>query len=198
MEEQLNTIELKEMKKQIALLRSKLEKESIVNEKIIRRSMRDKLKSIKRTSYILCILVLLAVCYFWLDTVTREVFSPWFIGVTIVFLLVAVIYDCCCNRLLRTQNFANGNLLEEVDKLNKYRKMYHRWHQISIPFLFVWLPWFIYEAAESSEHALGLLFGGLVGGCVGGIFGWRWYRKEINTVGEVLEQIEELKKETEI
>ena len=43
MEETLNTIELNEMKQQISLLRRKLEKETIVNEKLIRASMRDKL-----------------------------------------------------------------------------------------------------------------------------------------------------------
>ena len=44
MEENLNTIELNEMKEQISLLRRKLEKETIVNEKLIRASMWDKLK----------------------------------------------------------------------------------------------------------------------------------------------------------
>ena len=55
MEENLNTIELNEMKEQISLLRRKLEKETIVNEKLIRASMRDKLKAVKRRSYIECI-----------------------------------------------------------------------------------------------------------------------------------------------
>lgn len=54
MEDLLNNAELNEMKDQIALLRKKLEKETVVNEKLIRTSMRDKLKAVKRRSYILC------------------------------------------------------------------------------------------------------------------------------------------------
>ena len=50
MEELFNTTELNEMKEQISLLRRKLEKETIVNEKLIRSSMRDKLKAVKRRS----------------------------------------------------------------------------------------------------------------------------------------------------
>ena len=196
MEENLNTIELNEMKEQISLLRRKLEKETIVNEKLIRSSMRDKLKAVKRRSYILCAVVIGA-CPLW-ATPIFDFHSIWFIGVTIAFLFIAVAYEIYCNQLLSTQNYVSGNLIDEARKLNRYKQLSRQWHWFSIPFLFIWLSWFVYEATSVGDfHANNILIGGLIGGTIGGVIGWRIYRKGQNTVSEVIEQIEELTGEKE-
>ena len=196
MEELFNTAELNEMKEQISLLRRKLEKETIVNEKLIRSSMRDKLKAVKRRSYILCAVVIGA-CPLW-ATPIFDFHSIWFIGVTIAFLFIAVAYEIYCNQLLSTQNYVNGNLIDEARKLNRYKQLSRQWHWFSIPFLFIWLSWFVYEATSVGDfHANNILIGGLIGGTIGGVIGWRIYRKGQNAVSEVIEQIEELTGEKE-
>lgn len=196
MEETLNTIELNEMKEQIALLRRKLEKETIVNEKLIRASMRDKLKAVKRRSYILCAVVIGA-CPLWASPIF-DFHSIWFMGVTIAFLFIAVAYEIYCNQLLSTQNYVSGNLIDEARKLNRYKQLSRQWHWFSIPFLFIWLSWFVYEATSVGDfHANNILIGGLIGGTIGGVIGWRIYRKGQNAVSEVIEQIEELTGEKE-
>ena len=196
MEENLNTIELNEMKEQISLLRRKLEKETIVNEKLIRASMRDKLKAVKWRSYILCA-VAIGACPLW-ATPIFDFHSIWFKGVTIAFLFIAVAYEIYCNQLLSTQNYSNGNLIDEARKLSRYKQLSRQWHWFSIPFLFIWLSWFVYEATSVGDfHANNILIGGLIGGTIGGVIGWRIYRKGQNTVSEVIEQIEELTGEKE-
>ena len=196
MEELFNTAELNEMKEQISLLRRKLEKETIVNEKLIRSSMRDKLKEVKRRSYILCA-VAIGVCPLW-ATPIFDFHSIWFKGVTIAFLFIAVAYEIYCNQLLSTQNYVNGNLIDEARKLNRYKQLSRQWHWFSIPFLFIWLSWFVYEATSVGDfHANNILIGGLIGGTIGGVIGWRIYRKGQNAVSEVIEQIEELTGEKE-
>ena len=196
MEELFNTAELNEMKEQISLLRRKLEKETIVNEKLIRSSMRDKLKAVKRRSYILCAVVIGA-CPLWATSIF-DFHSIWFIGVTIAFLFIAVAYEIYCNQLLSTQNYVNGNLIDEARKLNRYKQLSRQWHWFSIPFLFIWLSWFVYEATSVGDfHANNILIGGLIGGTIGGVIGWRIYRKGQNAVSEVIEQIEELTGEKE-
>ena len=196
MEELFNTAELNEMKEQISLLRRKLEKETIVNEKLIRSSMRDKLKAVKRRSYILCAVVIGA-CPLW-ATPIFDFHSIWFMGVTIAFLFIAVAYEIYCNQLLSTQNYVNGNLIDEARKLNRYKQLSRQWHWFSIPFLFIWLSWFVYEATSVGDfHANNILIGGLIGGTIGGVIGWRIYRKGQNAVSEVIEQIEELTGEKE-
>lgn len=44
----LNSKELREMKEQLALLNQKLQKQTIVNEKMLRRSMKEKAYSLRR------------------------------------------------------------------------------------------------------------------------------------------------------
>ena len=196
MEELFNTTELNEMKEQISLLRRKLEKETIVNEKLIRASMRDKLKAVKRRSYILCAVVIGA-CPLWASPIF-DFHSIWFMGVTIAFLFIAVAYEIYCNQLLSTQNYVSGNLIDEARKLNRYKQLSRQWHWFSIPFLFIWLSWFVYEATSVGDfHANNILIGGLIGGTIGGVIGWRIYRKGQNPVSEVIEQIEELTGEKE-
>ena len=196
MEELFNTAELNEMKEQISLLRRKLEKETIVNEKLIRASMRDKLKEVKRRSYILCA-VAIGVCPLW-ATPIFDFHSIWFMGVTIAFLFIAVAYEIYCNQLLSTQNYSNGNLIDEARKLNRYKQLSRQWHWFSIPFLFIWLSWFVYEATSVGDfHTNNILIGGLIGGTIGGVIGWSIYRKGQNAVSEVIEQIEELTGEKE-
>lgn len=196
MEEQFNTAELNEMKEQITLLRRKLEKETIVNEKLIRTSMRDKLKAVKRRSYILCAVVI-AACPLWASG-TYDFLSPWFKGVTIAFLLIAVVYEIFCNQLLSTQNYIAGSLVDEARKLNRYKQLYRQWHWFSIPYLCIWVSWFAYEATSVGGFlAMNILIGGLIGGTIGGIIGWSIYKKGQNTVNEVIDQIEELTGEKE-
>lgn len=196
MEELFNTAELNEMKEQISLLRRKLEKETIVNEKLIRSSMRDKLKAVKRRSYILCAVVIGA-CPLWASPIF-DFHSIWFMGVTIAFLFIAVAYEIYCNQLLSTQNYVSGNLIDEARKLSRYKQLSRQWHWFSIPFLCIWLPWFVYEATSVGDfHANNILIGGLIGGTIGGVIGWRIYRKGQNAINEVIEQIEELTSEKE-
>ena len=196
MEENLNTIELNEMKEQISLLRRKLEKATIVNEKLIRASMRDKLKAVKRKSYILCAVVIAAIpC--WVSPIFNY-HSSWFIGTSIAYMLIGVAYEIYCNQLLSTQNYITGSLIDEVRKLNRYRQLTRQWHRFGILFLCIWLPWFIYEATSVGEiHVNNILIGGLIGGIIGGAIGWNIYRKGQKAVNEVIEQIEELTREKE-
>ena len=196
MEETLNTIELNEMKEQISLLRRKLEKETIVNEKLIRASMRDKLKAVKRKSYILCAVVIAAIpC--WVSPIFNY-HSSWFIGTSIAILLISVIHEIYSNQLLSTQNYITGSLVDEVRKLNRYKQLTRQWHRFGILFLCIWLLWFVYEATSAGEiHVKSILICGLIGGIIGGAIGWTIYRKGQNAVSEVIEQIEELTGEKE-
>ena len=196
MEETLNTLELNEMKQQISLLRRKLEKETIVNEKLIRASMRDKLKAVKRKSYILCAVVIAAIpCW---ASPTFNYHSSWFIGITIALMLISVGHEIYCNQLLSTQNYITGSLVDEVRKLNRYRQLTRQWHRFGILFLCIWLLWFVYEATSAGEiHVKSILICGLIGGIIGGAIGWTIYRKGQKAIDEVIEQIEELTGEKE-
>ena len=196
MEETLNTIELNEMKEQISLLRRKLEKETIVNEKLIRASMRDKLKAFKRRSYILCV-VGIAAAVLWKFGISSD-FNPLFIDFTAFFLFFAVAYEVYSNRMLSAQNYIEGNLVEEARKLNHYKKLARQWYWFSIPIVCIWFCWYLYESyTVHAEQGRFLFIWGLIGGTIGGVIGWNIYRKGRKAIDEVIEQIEELTGEKE-
>ena len=196
MEENLNTIELNEMKEQIALLRRKLEKETIVNEKLIRASMRDKLKALKRRSYVLCV-VGIAAAVLWKFGISSD-FNPLFIDFTAFFLFFAVAYEVYCNRMLSAQNYIEGNLVDEARKLNRYKELARQWYWFSIPIVCIWSCWYLYESyTVHAEQGRFLFIWGLIGGAIGGIIGWNIYRKGRKAIDEVIEQIEELTGEKE-
>ena len=196
MEENLNTIELNEMKEQISLLRRKLEKETIVNEKLIRASMRDKLKALKRRSYIECV-VGIAAAVLWKFGISSD-FNPLFIDFTAFFLFFAVAYEVYSNRMLSAQNYIEGNLVEEARKLNHYKKLARQWYWFSIPIVCIWSCWYLYESyTVHVEQGRFLFIWGLIGMTIGGVIGWRIYRKGCKAINEVIEQIEELTSEKE-
>ena len=196
MEENLDTLELNEMKQQISLLRRKLEKETIINEKLIRASMRDKLKALKRRSYILCV-VGIAAAVLWKFGISSD-FNPLFIDFTAFFLFFAVAYEVYCNRMLSAQNYIEGNLVEEARKLNHYKKLARQWYWFSIPIVCIWSCWYLYESyTVHAEQGRFLFIWGLIGGTIGGVIGWNIYRKGQKAIDEVIEQIEELTGEKE-
>ena len=189
MEENLNTIELNEMKEQISLLRRKLEKETIVNEKLIRASMRDKLKALKRRSYIECV-VGIAAAVLWKFGISSD-FNPLFIDFTAFFLFFAVAYEVYSNRMLSAQNYIEGNLVEEARKLNHYKKLARQWYWFSIPIVCIWFCWYLYESyTVHAEQGRFLFIWGLIGGTIGGVIGWNIYRKGRKAINKVIEQIE--------
>ena len=51
MEEYIDTIELKQMKEQIAILNSKLDAEVVVNEKLLRKVIKNKVSGMNRRDY---------------------------------------------------------------------------------------------------------------------------------------------------
>jgi hypothetical protein len=158
--------------------------------------MRDKLKAVKRRTYILCD-VAIGACPLW-ATPIFDFHSIWFKGVTIAFMLIGVAYEIYCNQLLSTQNYVGSNLVDEARKLSRYKQLSRQWHWFSIPFLCIWLPWFVYEATSVGGFFVNnILIGGLIGGVIGGAIGLTIYRKGQNAVSEVIEQIEELTGEKE-
>ena len=195
MEELLNNAELNEMKQQITLLRKKLEKEAIVNEELIRKSMRDKVKAILHRSYILCA-VAIGAAILWKFGFPD--FNPLFIDFTVFFLLFAVGYEIYCNRMLSSQNYIEGNLVEEARKLNRYKKLARQWYWFGIPVVFLWFCWYLHESYTiHAEFGRFAFIWGIIGGTIGGLIGWNIYRKGQKAINEVIAQIEEMTEEKE-
>lgn len=187
--------ELEEMKAQLALLNKKLEKETIVNERLIRRAMKNKAWGIRRKIIAESILTILMIPYFILVMPVVVELSMGFCCFVVFFMLLALAYNGYIYKNFRPQDFLQGSLLEARKDTLKLKRLYAFWLKyIGIPFIVVFLSWFIYEMSRlyQGESLYGMLIGMLVGAVIGAIVGSFRYRKVQGMANEILEQIDEI------
>lgn len=189
--------ELEEMRSQIGILKEKLEKQNIVNEKHIRKSMKSNMSSINKTVTATIFLGVFALVY-----------STWFFwsqGCSLAFVVSTAVMLAVCLGLtiiqrvnLGRMDFSKGNLIETAQNLSKIKAHYQDWHKIAIPMIVIWFGWMIYEMISilgfEGPMAIGFCCGAAVGGIIGGILGFRINRKIVRRTSEILEHIEELQR----
>ena len=200
---QNDSLELQEMREQLTLLNRKLEKEHILNEKLMRKAMGNRIKKHQRDNWIATFFILfIAIPCFGLIT-WKAGTSITLLIVTILYFLSAVVFSFYTWRPIRQEDFLSGNLCEVSKKLMTVKKLFSKWRTFSIPFVILWFSWFVYELSESYNGADEFvqvfirsgIHGGIVGGICGGIAGTIVYIKMKKDINKTIEEIEELTKE---
>ena len=192
-----NTIfsqELEEMRSQVAILKNKLDKQTIINDAHIRNSMTNKKSDMTRIIATTIIIGALSMPYCtWIFT--KFGFSLYFIVASDIMLAVCIVLTLKQRYTLQNLDFSQGNLLDVTAKLNTVKTHYHEWIKTAIPMIVVWVSWFIYEVLKHMEPGsmrTGIISGALVGVVLGGYFGFRVNRKIVDKSNELLAQIKEL------
>ena len=193
METNIHTEEhqIEEMRQQIALLKAKLENETIITDKMIRSTIKQKMEKINGNtifSYIACLFVIT----FGSAVLYDISHSYLFIIVTIVYMLTCAIATFLIHRNVRKDD-VNGDLFTVAQKMKKVKKQYHDWIYFALPTVilwFGWLCWLIYQRnPESTDYYM--IIGLVVGGVAGGFIGRKMNKRVINTCDEIINQIEE-------
>jgi hypothetical protein len=187
--------ELEDMRAQIAILKDKLDKQTIVNDTHIRNSMKSKRSEMTRTIGITIFAGVLAIPY-CIGVFCYMGLSPVFIAATGLMLAVCVWLTIKQQLTLKGLDFSQGKLLEVAEKLNKVKVHYHEWIKIALPMLIIWFSWLMYEVIThcgiGEPMTMGFCVGAAIGGVVGGIVGYRTNRKIVRKSTEILEQIDEI------
>ena len=186
--------ELEEMKAQLALLNKKLEKETIVNERLIRRAMKNKAWGIRRKIIAEIILCFLMIPFFiWLMPAVVGL-SMGFCYYGAFFMLLALVFDGYLYKNFRPEDFLLGNLLEARKNTLKLKRLCSSWLIFGIPYAVGFFSWFVYDMSQvyQGEDLRGQITAGVVGGVIGGIVGTFQYRKIQRTADEILQQIEDI------
>lgn len=187
--------ELDAMRRQISLLKEKLDKESIVNDKLMRSVMKTKVGKVD--SYLLKLLIILpfTMALMYLDFAIMFPISTACLIATEIMLVCCGIFIYLNKRLLASADLASGNLVEECRKLVRFKKREIRYLYVSIPLLAVWMAWLTYElqhCGEDPEAMVFLSWGCVVGGIIGFCIGLYKFRSMIRNINEVVRQIEEI------
>lgn len=203
MENNNNMNELELMREQMQMLRNKLEKQEIVNDKLVRRTVNAKMSLIKKFVYFeFCMIPFLALLWGGI----KHMFGlSWF---NYAFMLVMSTIDAIWDYRINVTSFKAGmvetnSLTETMSKLAEMKQMRAKSFYIMMALFVVWIIWTVIEmwmnisnSFESGSLLQSAAYGGFVGAIIGipaGIYAaLRIYRKMQRTNDELISQIKEI------
>lgn len=192
--------ELELLREQMQVLRDKLDKQEIVNDKLIRNSVKSKMSWVKKFVYLEFLLLPVLACV-WFGI--KEVFNLSWTNYAILMIMSTIdtIWDYRINvASFDLEKVAENNLTDTLQKLISMKQMRAKSFSIMLPLCALWLIWTGIEMwqgvgslgeADSLMRAAGYGgFGGLIVGIPIGVYAViRIYRKMQRTNDELIEQI---------
>jgi glucan phosphoethanolaminetransferase (alkaline phosphatase superfamily) len=192
-----NTLE--EMRRQMAILQEKLDNETIVNERLLRESMKHNYSSINRYLSVEAT-ILMPIIIIAFPALALIFHLSWGPVIAVILLCLAdVIFDYKVNHI-KDEAFMGDNLIPTALRLQRAKRLTVLQMMVSLPLMILWFAWFIIDFFQSIDYQDELLtasaYGGIVGGCIGLvcgiIFAIQLYRKQQKTRQQVIDQINDL------
>ena len=208
MEENNTMMELEQMREQMQVLRNKLDTQEIVNDKLVKNSIKSKMSWMKKFIYFEFLMIPFGALMMY---VLKEVFNlSW---VTYAFIVVLCAIDAVCDYRINVaardlEKVEKHNLSDTLQKLIAMKQMRAKAFFIimllSIP-LFMWVSIEMWQSISTrtitfiDDMPTNIVYIGAYAGLVGGIIGFfvgiyisiRIYRKMQTTNDELIAQIEE-------
>ena len=182
------------MRQQLDTLKEKLNQQDILNDHIIRRSMKKDVNNITRHYYIIIAIGLLMVPYGYWCFMKLCGLSYFFWIVTSIFMLICVGATFYNSRKISDPELMSHSLVEARKKVASAKKFESNWLLFGIPAVILWISWFFYEIyqIQGGDFNNGFFWGGCVGGIIGAVCGIKMHFKTQRQYQEVIDQIEEI------
>ena len=186
--------ELDEMRQQMAILKNKLDNQTIVNDRLIRRAVKNSVSTINKRYLVISIIAFAMIPYgYWAFVVLNGLSIPLWIAMSV--LMLAVIGFCIYNgHEMRKNDFVSDNLLETKRKALKAQKRDAMWPYFGIPVAIGWAAWVGWEMTQKLEGDFLKYFIPWFIICVtaGALLGLKVHFKTQRHFRDILEQIEDV------
>ncbi|MFR3425491.1 MAG: hypothetical protein ACLTSS_04360 [Phocaeicola coprocola] len=190
-----NTMDhMEELKQQFAILTDKLESQEINNERLFRTVMKTKMKSINKYYYWLFFLGLPIIILCFQTFYSKGQVSLLFYVSTVLLAVLDTICGMVINKMGNNQ-WQEADLLTARQTLVQMKQRRKKGEIISIPLVIIWLSFFVLEVFRSSANAFMLSTFAVIGGLLGLGIGLLAYRKMQRTNDELIQEIDQLKKD---
>ncbi len=192
-----NTLE--EMRRQMGILQEKLHNEAIVNDRLLRESMKHNYSSINRYISVEAT-ILMPIIIIAFPTLALIFHLSWGPVIAVILLCLAdVIFDYKVNHI-NDEAFMGDHLIPTALRLQRAKRLSTLQMMVSMPLSILLLGWFLFDFFQSINYENELLtsaaWGGIVGGCIGTvcgiIFSIQLYHKQQKTRQQVIDQINDL------
>jgi hypothetical protein len=189
-----NDFELENMRQQMTTLKNKLNQQEIVNDRLVRRSMRNEVNAITRQYNVVMILAVLMVPYFYWVFIKLTGFSMAFWIGSSIFMLICAAATYYNTRKISDPGLMSHSLVEARQKVASAKKFDADWLKFGIPAVILWFGWFCYESYQiaGDVEQNWLMYGGIAGGIIGAICGLKYHFKTQHQYQEIIDQIEDL------
>lgn len=191
--------ELDDLRRQIIDLKNKVDQQGQLNEALVKRVIQSKMRGVHQTVFKLTALaIIVSPLYVFLKL---ELGLSWALTIfTLVMLFGSILAEHLINRMDITH--MGDDLVETASKLVNMKRNRRIQHRVGLGVCVVWLAWFLYEYYTKQVAQLGsdMLFVAIIplviGGILGLIIGTRIYRKMQRSNDEMLDQINDLTRES--
>ena len=191
----MEDMNFEEMRSQLALLKEKIESQSVINDKMMHEIVRTKTDSIWRKQFVsvICGIFVMLTC----PITFREAFhcSWYFIIATELLMLWCVYKEYSFKRIINDKKMMGGSMLEVAQATRDFKNGYRNYTIFNIFLGVIWVIWLIVEVyfsfGNEIEYFWGMVAGLVVGLLVGGGIGFWLYLRIMNTAQDIIRQIEE-------
>ena len=181
--------ELESLRSQMDLLRKRLEQETIVNEKLMRETMKSRVSTINRQGWISIGAAILMIL--WTPLAFNNL-STVFIIATIVFMAVDAIATWIIHKQINERQLMSEDMRTVANKMKTLKKSYQWSTIIELPLVIAWCVWFCSEIIQQSDAPWQFMAGAIAFGAIIGFFiALKMYRKVIDNCDAIIQQIEE-------
>ncbi|MBR1556705.1 MAG: hypothetical protein IJ647_02920 [Prevotella sp.] len=190
--------EVDELRQQLAVFKERLDKQEIINERMIRSTMNARLSVFTKGSVITDAIGLLFMPIILIAL--HAIGVPWYIGAFVLLMvIIELIYNIVAHRRLQ-RLFTDGNDLLTVRRgLLRFKRTERLWMLIAVPLLIVWLLVFYWQQGLFTNELTGARASGIVTSAIGGsialIVCFGFYAWEMRRVNRSIREIDDLTSE---